>query len=89
MMPQGRSDHSTSVAPQAPDDADSLFALGMIHAAGCNGEPDLVAAHKWFNLAALRGRADAVAQRREIAALMSDVEIALAQRQARAWITTH
>lgn len=86
MMPQARSDHDTA---HAQADADALFDLGVRHAAGRGGEPDLVAAHKWFNLAALKGRRDAVALRREVAELMSDVEIALAQRAARAWITAH
>jgi uncharacterized protein len=47
---------------------------------------DLVAAHKWFNLAASRGNAEAIRLRREIAAQMSDAEIAAAQRAARAWL---
>ena len=41
------------------------------------------------NLAALKGRTDAIAHRREVAEQMSDVEIAAAQREARAWMTTH
>jgi TPR repeat protein len=48
-----------------------------------------VAAHKWFNLAALKGHTDAVAMRREVAALMSEAEIVAAQRDARAWMTVH
>ena len=50
---------------------------------------NLVAAHKWFNLAALKGRTDAIPMRREVAEMMSEVEIAMAQREARAWMTTH
>jgi hypothetical protein len=50
---------------------------------------NLVAAHKWFNLAALKGRADAIPLRREVAEMMSEVEIAMAQREARAWMTAH
>ena len=34
-------------------------------------------------------RADAIALRREVAELMSDEEIAAAQREARAWMTAH
>ena len=49
---------------------------------------DLVAAHKWFNLAALKGRVDAIPMRREVADMMSDVEIASAQRDARAWLSS-
>jgi TPR repeat protein len=84
-----QTDHEFAGACGPHAEADALFDLGLIYAAGRDGEPDLIAAHKWFNLAALKGRADALAQRREVAELMSDVEIALAQRAARAWITTH
>ena len=42
--------------------------------AGRSGVVNLVAAHKWFNLAALKGRADAISMRREVAEMMSDVE---------------
>jgi TPR repeat protein len=76
-------------AVEAAASADVLFELGLMYAAGREGGIDLVAAHKWFNLAAARGRHDAVTRRREIADQMSDVEIALAQREARAWLTTH
>jgi TPR repeat protein len=48
---------------------------------------NLVAAHKWFNLAAVKGHAEASAMRREIAELMNEIEIASAQREARAWLT--
>ncbi|MBY0382254.1 MAG: SEL1-like repeat protein [Xanthobacteraceae bacterium] len=68
---------------------DVLFNLGLMFSTGRNGVVDFVAAHKWFNLAALKGRADAMAFRRELAELMSDAEIALAQREARAWMTAH
>lgn len=78
-----------AVAVEAVASADVLFELGMMYAAGREGGIDLVAAHKWFNLAAARGRHDAIPRRREIADQMSDVEIALAQREARAWLTTH
>ena len=68
---------------------DVLFERGLYWASGRSGVVNLVAAHKWFNLAALKGRADAISLRREVAELMSDVEIATAQREARAWISAH
>jgi len=68
---------------------DALFERGLYWASGRSGVVNLVAAHKWFNLAALKGRADAISLRREVAELMSDIEIATAQREARAWISTH
>ena len=44
---------------------------------------------QWFNLAALKGRSDAIQMRREVAELMSEAEVAAAQREARDWISTH
>jgi hypothetical protein len=43
----------------------------------------------WFNLGALKGGADAIPLRREVAQMMSEAEIAAAQRDARAWMTAH
>jgi len=68
---------------------DALFELGMLYATGLDVEADLVVAHKWFNLAALKGRGDAISLRREVAEQMSDLEIAAAQREARDWMTSH
>ena len=68
---------------------DTLFDLGMMFSTGRGGEVDFVAAHKWFNLAALKGRVDAIALRRELAEQMSESEVALAQREARAWMMAH
>jgi hypothetical protein len=65
---------------------DALFELGLMHCAGRDGSPDLVSAHKWFNLAAVRGNAEARRYRAEISREMSRTEIAEAQRQARAWL---
>ena len=68
---------------------DSLYELGLIYATGREGEVDLISAHKWFNLAAMRGNETAKRYRREISVDMSRREIAKAQRQAREWLTTH
>ena len=69
--------------------ADILFELGLMYATGRDCEPDLVAAHKWFNIAAIKGSDRAVELRAELAATMSKVEIAKALREARMWMTTH
>ncbi len=69
--------------------SDALYNLGLIYSVGKGVEPDLVTAHKWFNLAAMRGSPAAKDQRKELADLMSPAEIAEAQRQAREWIATH
>ncbi len=66
--------------------ADTLFQLGMMHASGRSVPVDLVSAHKWFNIAAMGGHAEAARLRRELAAEMTDAEIGLAQRAARDWL---
>ena len=69
-------------------DVDALFDLGLAYATGGQGvDVDLVAAHKWFNLAALNGSEAGQTCRAEIAEEMSAREIAEAQRQARAWLS--
>ncbi|EKS38338.1 SEL1-like repeat protein [Afipia broomeae] len=88
-MFQGTIDTGSALPIEATANGDILFELGMIYSTGRSGLIDLVAAHKWFNLAALKGRVDAISLRQEIAGLMSDVEIATAQREARAWMAAH
>ena len=68
------------------DDADALFILGTRYSTGRDVEHDLVAAHKWFNLAAMMGHEDARHSRAELAREMSADRIAAAQRLARAWL---
>jgi uncharacterized protein len=69
--------------------ADALFELGLMYSAGRDVEADFVTAHKWFNLAALRGNEDAKRYRMELSREMSKREIAEAQRQAREWLRKH
>ena len=88
-MFQGTFDLDAATPIDASALSDVLFERGIYWASGRSGLVDLVAAHKWFNLAALKGRADAISMRREVAEMMSDVEIATAQREARAWMTSH
>ena len=78
-----------SVHPPASDAsaARKFFDLGMTCATGA-GAPDLVSAHKWFNLAAMHGNKQASALRLEIAAELSEGEIAAAQRAARDWLAS-
>ncbi|HTQ83174.1 MAG TPA: SEL1-like repeat protein [Pseudolabrys sp.] len=76
-------------AAAEPADAEGCFDLGMIYSAGAGVAVDMIAAHQWFNIAAMRGHKDAARLRREIAEQMSDAEIGQAQRAARAWLTAH
>src|ERR1700749_520382 len=81
----------SNLAPlgEGPAASDMLFELGMMYSVGRDAPVDFVAAHKWFNLAAMKGNIDAIRLRREVANQMSDVEIATAQRAARAWLRSH
>ena len=65
---------------------DVFFQLGMMYSTGISVPADYVTAHKWFNISALRGNAEAIRLRREIADQMSEMEIAAAQRAARNWL---
>jgi TPR repeat protein len=79
-----------AAAPAAePTDAEGCFGFGMIYSSGAGVAVDLVQAHKWFNIAAMRGHSDGARLRREIAEQMSDAEIGCAQRAARDWLKAH
>lgn len=69
--------------------ADALFQLGLLYSAGRDVELDLVVAHKWFNLAALRGNEEAKIYRMEISRELSRQDVARAQRMAREWLRKH
>ncbi|WP_291843689.1 hypothetical protein [Bradyrhizobium sp.] len=88
-MLRGQFDLDNATPVEATAIPDVLFERGLYWASGRSGVVNLVAAHKWFNLAALKGRADAISLRREVAEMMSEAEIAAAQREARAWMTAH
>jgi TPR repeat protein len=70
-------------------DGRAFYELGMMYAAGRSVELDRVAAHKWLNIAAVRGCREALPVRAEVAAEMSPAEIADAQRAARMWLSVH
>jgi hypothetical protein len=65
---------------------DALFELGLNYCTGRDGEVDLIEAHKWFNIAAIRGNDEAKRYRSEVASDMSKAEIIRAQRLAREWL---
>lgn len=69
--------------------AELYLEMGIQYSSGRGGLLNLVEAHKWFNIAALRGNRDAVRMRSEIAAEMSTAQIAEAQRAARAFLAVH
>ncbi len=68
-------------------DIDACFELGVSYSMGADGCPlDLIAAHKWFNIAAMGGNRRAMECRAEVAEDMTAREIIEAQRQARAML---
>ena len=69
--------------------ADDLLQLGLKFYLGQGVEKNLVEAHKWFNISAMKGSASARIYRRDLAMEMSCHEIADAQRMARELITLH
>jgi TPR repeat protein len=69
--------------------ADVLFELGIMYATGRDCDADVVAAHKWLNIAAIKGSVRAAGLRSELSATMSKIEIAKALREAREWMTVH
>jgi uncharacterized protein len=75
------------LAQAATGSGEACYELGIAFSSGTGGlDVDRVAAHKWFNLAALRGDERGQECRAELAGEMSQREIAEAQRQARAWL---
>lgn len=68
---------------------DALFQLGLQYCSGRDVPLDMIEAHKWFNLAAMRGNDAARRYRQEIASELSRLELGLAQKRAREWLSTH
>jgi uncharacterized protein len=72
------------LAKDAP--AEDLYRLGLMYADGIDVAVDLIAAHKWFNLAASRGHDTARFWREEISDQLKPADIVKAQRAARDWL---
>ena len=69
--------------------ADIFCNLGLIYATGRGGKVDLVAAHKWLNIAAIQGSERAADLRAELTRNMNKADLAKALRAARDWMTAH
>lgn len=65
---------------------DILFELGLKYSTGRDVDLDLVTAHKWFNLAALKGHEGAKSYRSDVASELTRPEVSKAQRMAREWL---
>lgn len=71
------------------NNAEALFELGLMYSIGREVRQDYIEAHKWFNLAAVRGKQEAKQYRTELAQEMSKSDVARAQRMAREWLKMH
>jgi TPR repeat protein len=80
---------TADAAPLGMSETEALYRLGMRHAADASTPVERIEAHKWFNIAAIKGNEKAARLRREIAEEMSRSEVAAAQRAAREWLTLH
>lgn len=78
---------STRIADDQTATPTDLYRRGLRYSTGAGVPFDLVQAHKWFNLAALKGVEAAKRCRKELADQMTRAQIAKAQREAREWLT--
>jgi TPR repeat protein len=69
--------------------ADVFCDMGLMYATGRGCAVDLVSAHKWLNIAAIKGCERAAELRSDLAQTMSKLELAAALRAAREWMTMH
>lgn len=75
------------LAAAASGDISAYYNLGVAFSTGSHGvNCDLVEAHKWFNLAAVKGHEEAAWCRADVSDEMTAREIAEAQRRAREWL---
>ncbi len=74
---------------QGQPSVETFLELGIMYASGREVDLDRVEAHKWLNIAAVRGSRDAVRLRCELSVEMTQGEIAAAQREARLWLSRH
>ena len=85
------SDLATDIAPETglvseTATGEELYRVGLAYSEGVDCEQDLIAAHKWFTLAVLKGYDDAKVCRLEMADLLDKEDIKSALAAARAWL---
>jgi uncharacterized protein len=71
------------------NNADVFCEMGLMYATGRGCSVDLVAAHKWLNIAAIKGHDRAAELRADLAATMDKMQLVEALRAAREWMTVH
>ncbi|NQY39443.1 MAG: sel1 repeat family protein [Henriciella sp.] len=85
------SDLAIDIAPETGLNSETatgeeLYRVGLAYSEGVDCEQDLIAAHKWFNLAVLKGCDDAKICRQEMADMLCKEDIKSALSAARAWL---
>ena len=85
------SDMALDVAPETGISCqnatgDELYRVGLAYSTGVGVDVDMVAAHKWFNLAVLNGSEEAKEYRQQMADALSSEEIKQALKSARDWL---
>lgn len=85
------SDMTAEIAPEfglvaETATGDELYKVGLSYSEGVGAEQDLIAAHKWFNLAVMKGSDEAKICREEIADMLDKEDIKSALAAARAWL---
>ncbi|WP_313196564.1 sel1 repeat family protein [Shinella zoogloeoides] len=63
--------------------------MGLMYATSRGCDIDLVQAHKWLNIAAIKGCDRAAELRADLAATMTKSDLVEALRAAREWMTVH
>jgi TPR repeat protein len=82
--------HNAEMATMGGENnADVFCEMGLMYATGRGCSVDLVAAHKWLNIAAIKGHDRAAELRADLAASMDKMQLAEALRAAREWMTVH
>ncbi|OWO93642.1 hypothetical protein B5E41_17905 [Rhizobium esperanzae] len=83
--------HNAETATVGGDNnsADVFCEMGLMYATGRGCVVDLVAAHKWLNIAAIKGNDRAAELRADVAAAMNKMQLVEALRAAREWMTVH
>ncbi|WP_047464578.1 sel1 repeat family protein [Rhizobium rhizogenes] len=79
----------SEMAMMGGNSADALCEMGVNYATGRGCKADPVAAHKWLNIAAIKGSDRAAELRADVAATLTKMQLAAALRAAREWITMH
>ena len=69
--------------------ADIFCEMGLMYATGRGCDINLIAAHKWLNIAAIKGSDRAAELRADLSHAMSKAQLAEALRAAREWMTMH